>query len=79
MDRSPILSLKRTRSNEVRWATQMISTSRRVTSTDGVELVHVTDEDEYFPPPRELRELIPADDRTISAAEVLADLVRASE
>ena len=46
--------------------------------TDGVELVHVTDEDEYFPPPRELRDLIPADDRTISAAEVLADLVRSS-
>ena len=28
--------------------------------TEGVELVHVTDEDEYFPPPRELRELLPA-------------------
>ena len=27
---------------------------------DGVEPVHVTDEDEYFPPPRELRELLPA-------------------
>ena len=27
--------------------------------TDGVELVNVTDEDEYFPPPRELRELLP--------------------
>jgi 4-hydroxy-3-methylbut-2-enyl diphosphate reductase len=26
----------------------------------GVETVRVTDEDEYFPPPRELRELIPA-------------------
>ncbi len=26
---------------------------------DGVELVNVTDEDEYFPPPRELRELLP--------------------
>ena len=26
--------------------------------SDGVELVHVTDEDEYFPPPRALRELI---------------------
>ncbi|MEM7287301.1 MAG: 4-hydroxy-3-methylbut-2-enyl diphosphate reductase [Actinomycetota bacterium] len=26
--------------------------------TDGIELVHVTDEDEYFPPPRALRELI---------------------
>ena len=50
----------------------------KLAPTDGVELVHVTDEDEYFPPPRELRELIPADDRTISAAQVLADLVRAS-
>ena len=28
--------------------------------TEGVEPVFVTDEDEYFPPPRELRELIPA-------------------
>jgi 4-hydroxy-3-methylbut-2-enyl diphosphate reductase len=27
---------------------------------DGVEPVRVTDEDEYFPPPRELRELMPA-------------------
>lgn len=27
---------------------------------DGVEPVYVTDEDEYFPPPRELRELVPA-------------------
>jgi 4-hydroxy-3-methylbut-2-en-1-yl diphosphate reductase len=27
---------------------------------DGVELVRVTEEDEYFPPPRELRELMPA-------------------
>jgi len=26
--------------------------------TSGVEAVHVTDEDEYFPPPRELRELL---------------------
>lgn len=43
----------------------------------GVETVHVTDEDEYFPPPRELRDLIPADDRSISAADVLADLTRA--
>jgi len=45
--------------------------------TEGVEAVHVTDEDEYFPPPRELRDLIPADDRSISAADVLADLTRA--
>jgi len=27
---------------------------------DGVQVVRVTDEDEYFPPPRELRELLPA-------------------
>ena len=27
---------------------------------DGVTHVRVTDEDEYFPPPRELRELLPA-------------------
>jgi 4-hydroxy-3-methylbut-2-enyl diphosphate reductase len=29
---------------------------------DGVTLVRVTDEDEYFPPPRELREIMPAFD-----------------
>jgi 4-hydroxy-3-methylbut-2-enyl diphosphate reductase len=29
----------------------------RLDPLDGVELVHVTDEDEYFPPPRDLREL----------------------
>jgi len=29
----------------------------RLDPIDGVELVHVTDEEEYFPPPRELREL----------------------
>ena len=51
----------------------------KLAPADGVELVHVTEEDEYFPPPRELRELIPPDDRTISAAEVLAGLVRAPE
>jgi 4-hydroxy-3-methylbut-2-en-1-yl diphosphate reductase len=32
----------------------------RLAPTQGVEAVHVTDEDEYFPPPRELRELMPA-------------------
>ena len=51
----------------------------KLAPTEGLELVHVTDEDEYFPPPRELRDLIPADDRTISAAEVLATLVRTPE
>ena len=34
--------------------------------TEGVELVHVTDEDEYFPPPRELRELLPALDALVT-------------
>jgi 4-hydroxy-3-methylbut-2-enyl diphosphate reductase len=29
----------------------------RLAPVEGVEVVHVTDEDEYFPPPRELREL----------------------
>ena len=29
----------------------------RLAPRDGVEVVHVTDEDEYFPPPRDLREL----------------------
>ena len=29
----------------------------RLAPRDGVEVVRVTDEDEYFPPPRELREL----------------------
>ena len=51
----------------------------KLAPAEGVELVHVTEEDEYFPPPRELRDLIPADDRTISAAEVLASLVRTPE
>jgi len=30
----------------------------RLAPRDGIEVVHVTDEDEYFPPPRELRELM---------------------
>jgi 4-hydroxy-3-methylbut-2-enyl diphosphate reductase len=29
----------------------------RLAPRDGVEIVHVTEEDEYFPPPRDLREL----------------------
>jgi 4-hydroxy-3-methylbut-2-enyl diphosphate reductase len=33
---------------------------------DGVEIVHVTDEDEYFPPPRELRDLVPALDALVA-------------
>ena len=32
----------------------------RLAPADGVELVNVTDEDEYFPPPRELRDLLRA-------------------
>ena len=40
----------------------------RLAPTEGVVPVHVTDEDEYFPPPRELRELMATLDR---AAPVL--------
>ena len=43
----------------------------------GVELVDVTHEDEYFPPPRELRDLLGdklAGDRTVAASDVLRDL-----
>jgi 4-hydroxy-3-methylbut-2-en-1-yl diphosphate reductase len=32
----------------------------KLAPAEGVDPVHVTDEDEYFPPPRELRELVPA-------------------
>ena len=64
---------------------------------DGVEVVRVTEEDEYFPPPRNLRELQaaidvaatialggsltgrrPADDRALSASDVLSSLTTAS-
>jgi 4-hydroxy-3-methylbut-2-enyl diphosphate reductase len=34
---------------------------------DGVELVHITTEDEYFPPPPELRELLRALGATLGA------------
>jgi 4-hydroxy-3-methylbut-2-enyl diphosphate reductase len=43
----------------------------------GVELVDVTHEDEYFPPPRELRELLGDkldSDRTVAASDVLREL-----
>ena len=40
----------------------------RIAPRDGVEEVHVTDEDEYFPPPRNLRELIDAIDATATFA-----------
>jgi 4-hydroxy-3-methylbut-2-enyl diphosphate reductase len=54
----------------------------RLAPVNGVEEVHVTEEDEYFPPPRELRELLRgrigpdalADDRNITASEVLESL-----
>jgi 4-hydroxy-3-methylbut-2-enyl diphosphate reductase len=54
----------------------------RLEPRDGVEEVHVTEEDEYFPPPRELRELLRsrlgadalADDRNITASAVLDSL-----
>jgi 4-hydroxy-3-methylbut-2-enyl diphosphate reductase len=58
------------------------SVLRRLAPIDGVEHVQVTDEDEYFPPPRELRTLLSErglgssldGDRAISASEVLASL-----
>ena len=54
----------------------------RLAPAQGVELVDVTEEDEYFPPPRELRALLTAHgrdadlaaDRAVSASAVLASL-----
>jgi 4-hydroxy-3-methylbut-2-enyl diphosphate reductase len=43
---------------------------------DGVEAMRVTDEDEYFPPPRELREMLPALD-TLVATTLGGDPARA--
>ena len=47
----------------------------RLAPTEGVEQVSLTDEEEYFPPPRELRDLLPpgtlTDDRDIAASDVL--------
>jgi 4-hydroxy-3-methylbut-2-en-1-yl diphosphate reductase len=52
----------------------------RLAPSEGVEEVRLTDEEEYFPPPRELRELLPperlADDRDIAASDVLDALAR---
>ncbi|MEA3076841.1 MAG: 4-hydroxy-3-methylbut-2-en-yl diphosphate reductase [Actinomycetota bacterium] len=56
----------------------------RLAPVHGVEVVEVTSEEEYFPPPRELRTLLAerglgsalADDRAVSASDVLADLPR---
>jgi 4-hydroxy-3-methylbut-2-en-1-yl diphosphate reductase len=44
----------------------------KLAPTEGVEPVFVTDEDEYFPPPRELRELMPLVD-ALSAAMLGGD------
>ena len=62
---------------------------RLLDPTEGTELVSVTDEDEYFPPPRELRDLLTAVDAVVtltlggvaSAPAPLADdrAVQASE
>ncbi|MBW3557257.1 MAG: 4-hydroxy-3-methylbut-2-enyl diphosphate reductase [Actinobacteria bacterium] len=54
----------------------------KLAPVSGVELVEVTDEDEYFPPPRELRTLLAerglgealTEDRAVSASQVLASL-----
>ena len=50
----------------------------RLAPVHGVEIVNVTTEEEYFPPPRELRELLPkealADDRKLAASDALAAL-----
>jgi 4-hydroxy-3-methylbut-2-enyl diphosphate reductase len=40
----------------------------RLAPTNGVDLVSVTDEDEYFPPPRELRDLVRAATAAVSAS-----------
>jgi len=55
----------------------------RLNPSSPPEVVSAVDEDEYFPPPRELRDLIRAsgagleDDRATSASSVLAELGRA--
>ena len=52
----------------------------RLAPRDGVEEVRITSEDEYFPLPRELRELLGPEkiegDRNVAASDVLADLAR---
>jgi len=51
---------------------------RCLSPTSGVEEIHVTTEDEYFPPPRDLRELLDTvDDRNIDASSVLESLAMA--
>ena len=44
----------------------------RLAPAEGVEVVHVTDEDEYFPPPRELRDLVRAAVAAVSASLFVA-------
>ena len=44
----------------------------RLAPAAGVEVVHVTDEDEYFPPPRELRDLVRAAVAAVSASLFVA-------
>ena len=50
----------------------------RLAPKEGVEEVALTDEEEYFPPPRELRDMLPkdalADDRDVAASDVLDEL-----
>jgi 4-hydroxy-3-methylbut-2-enyl diphosphate reductase len=50
----------------------------RLNPTEGVEEVRFTDEDEYFPPPRAMRERLTAEeaaaDRQLAASDVLAQL-----
>ena len=48
----------------------------RLAPSQGVEVVDVTDEDEYFPPPRELRELMPVLD-VVAALSLGGDPVAA--
>ena len=50
----------------------------RLAPSQGVEVVDVTDEDEYFPPPRELRELMPVLD-VLAALSLGGDPVAASD
>jgi len=50
----------------------------RLAPTNGTEVVRVTDEDEYFPPPRELRDVMPTLD-ALAAFALGADPVAARE
>src|SRR3954469_5036078 len=56
------------------------SVIERLAPREGVEEVRITAEDEYFPLPRELRDLLGAEkidgDRNVAASDVLADLAR---